>query len=120
MQNTGTDWFPVTGLRDVDALAESDDQRVEEVLVLGLMIVGAEERLERLGRLLGLVERDACEQMMDDMVVDDLVEEVPPNEADCAVNRRQRAASECPGFACVVRDGWMGVLQIRNSDWTGR
>lgn len=114
MQNTGLG----TSFRgDIDALAECRHQRIEEALVLRFVVFFAKQWLDGLSCFLGLVEWNAAEEMVDDVVVNDLVEEMTTNKTDCAVNSGERTLGVGPGLGCVVWDFRVSVLKVRDSDW---
>ena len=103
-------------IRHIDALAEGRHQRVQETGLLFLAVVLAQEGLDGAGGLLGLVEGDAAEEVVHDVVVDDLVEEVTADEARGAVNGGQRPLGVGPSVGRVVRDVGVGVLEVGDGD----
>ena len=103
-------------LRDIDALAEGHHQGVQEALTLLLMVVFTEHRLDGLRGLLCVVERNAAEEVVDHMVIDDLVEEVTANEASGAVNGSESSLRVSPGFRSVVSNLGVSVLKVSDSN----
>lgn len=103
-------------IRDIDALPERGHQRTQEALILLLVVVVAQQRLDRLGGPLGLVEGNAAEQVVHDVVVDDLVEEVAADETGGAVDRCEGALGVGPSVGGVMGDLGMSVLQVGDGD----
>lgn len=103
-------------LRDINALAECHHQRIEEALLFLLVVVFTKQWLDCLGGPLSVVERNAAEQVVDDMVIDDFVEEVAANEASCAIDSSQCALSVGPGLGSIVGNSGVGVLKIGDSN----
>ena len=113
MQNTG---LGASFRGYIDAFAECRHQRIEETLVLGFVVLFAEQWLDGSGCFFGLVEWNAAKQMVDDMVIDDLVEEVTTDETNRAVNGGERTLGIGPGLGCVVWDVGVRVLKVRDGD----
>lgn len=107
-------------IRNVDALPEGGHEGVQETALLLLVIVNPQQRLNSAGSLLGLVEGDPAEQVVNDMVVDDFVEEVAADEADAPVNGGKGTLGVGPGLGGVVGDSGVGVLQIGDCDYFSR
>lgn len=103
-------------IRNVDALPEGGHERVQEAALLLLVVVNPQQRLNSAGSLLGLVEGNPAEQVVNDMVVDDFVEEVAADEADAPVNGGKGTLGVGPGFGSVVGDSGVGVLQVGDGD----
>ena len=101
-----------TILRHIPAAVEGVDERLEEALVLGLVVVLLQQRLDGLRRLLRVVERNAREQVVHHVVVDDLVHEVAADEAEAAVNRAESAARERPLLGGEVGHGRVRVVEV--------
>jgi hypothetical protein len=79
----------------------------------------AHDGLDGLGGLVGVVEGDGGDVVVEDVGLDDAVEDLATNEAELAVNGSGGATSEVPGLAGVVRKGRVGVLEVGDGDcWT--
>jgi hypothetical protein len=79
----------------------------------------AHDRLDGLGGLIGMVEGDGGDVVVEDVGLDDAVEDLTTNEAELAVNGSGGATGEVPGLAGVVREGRVGVLEVGDGDcWT--
>lgn len=76
----------------------------------------AHDWLDGLGGLVRVVEWDGGDVVVEDVGLDDAVEEVAADEAELAVNGCCGAAGEVPGFAGVVWEGRVGVLEVGNRD----
>lgn len=70
------------------------------------------DRLDGFGRFIGVIEWDGGDVMMEDMSLDDAVEEVSSDESKFPIDGRCCSSCEVPGFRLVVRQGWIGVLEI--------
>lgn len=81
-----------------------------------LMIPLPEHRDNSIGRLLGAVKRNAREQMMHHMVVNNMMKEMASNEPEIPIHSGQRPARKRPRRIRVVRDVAVRVVQIRNRD----
>jgi hypothetical protein len=106
-----------TNIANMRTLAPSAHKTAHEPRVIAMVLL-AEDRDDRIRRLLGAVEGDAREQVVHDVVVDDVVEEVATDEAKVAVNGAERAARERPAFVCVVRDVLVCVVEVGDCDWS--
>lgn len=67
--------------------------------------------LDRLSRLVRMVEGDGADVVVEHVRLDDAVEELAANEAEFAVDGCGRAARVGPGCGGVVREGRVGVLE---------
>jgi hypothetical protein len=115
MENTRLD-IGSTLFRNVNALAEGDHQGVQKALLFFLVVVFPQHRLNCLGGLLGVVERNAAEKVMDDMVINNFVEEVATDETSCAVNCSQRSFGIGPSLCGVMWNGRVSVLKVCDSN----
>lgn len=77
----------------------------------------AHDGLDGLGGLVGVVEGDAADVVVQDVRLDDAVQQLAADEAHLAVNGGGSAADEVPLLAGVVRQGRIGVLQEGDGDW---
>jgi len=80
-------------------------------------VVAAHDGFDGLGRLVGVVEGDGGDVVVQDVGLDDAVEEVPADEAEFPVDGRGGAAGEVPGGARVVRERGVGVLEEGDGDY---
>lgn len=67
----------------------------------------------------GQLLRDSREDVVHDVVLDDAVENVAPDEAKLAVDGRHCAFLVCPGALLVVRCFRVCVVQVCDCDWAG-
>jgi hypothetical protein len=65
----------------------------------------------------GQLLRDLREDVVHDVVLDDAVENVTPDEAKLAVDCRHCALLVCPGAFLVVRRFRVRVVQVCDCDW---
>ena len=79
-------------------------------------IVTAHNRLDGLGGLVRVVEGDGGDVVVQHVRLDDAVEDVAPDEAEFAVDGCGCAADVGPGFAGVVWEGGVGVLEVGDGD----
>lgn len=91
------------------------DQRLEEQALVKMVLV-SEVGDDGIGGLLSVVEGNLGEQVVNNVVVDDLVEEVTTNEAEAAVNGRERTLDEGPCIRIVVGHGGVSVVQVGNGN----
>lgn len=101
---------------NIDALAESDHQGVQKALLLLFMVVFTEQWLDGLGGPLGIIEGNATEEVVDDVVIDNFMEEVTTNEAGCAVDSSQCALGVGPCLRSVVGNSGVSVLEVGDGD----
>lgn len=76
------------------------------------MVLRSEVGDNRIGGLLGVVEGDLREQVVNNVVVDDFVEEVTTDEAKAAVDGGERALDKGPRIGVVVGHRRVSVVQI--------
>lgn len=95
--------------------AEGVDQRLEEKALVKVVLV-SEVGDDRIGGLLGVVEGNLGEQVVNNVVVDDLVEEVTTDEAETAVNGREGTLNESPCIRIVVGYRRVSVVQVGNGN----
>lgn len=74
----------------------------------------AHDLLDGLAGLVGMVERNHADIVMQDVGLDDAVEELTSDEAKFTVDGCGRTTSVGPGSGCVVWERWIGVLQECN------
>ena len=72
--------------------------------------------LDGLGGLVGIVEGDGGNVVVQHMGLDDAVEEVAADEAELTVDCCSCTAGEGPGLGIVVREGRVGVLEEGDCD----
>ena len=68
--------------------------------------------LDGFSSLIGVVERDGGDVMVQDVSLDDAVEQLTADEAELAIDGRCGAAGKVPGRAVVVRERRVGVLEV--------
>lgn len=74
-------------------------------------VVLAHDALDGLAGLVGVVEGDVADIVVQDVSFDDTVEDVSANEAKVTVNSGGGTTSEVPHLRLVVGKGGVGVLQ---------
>jgi hypothetical protein len=95
--------------------AEGVDQRLQEKALVKVVLV-SEVGDDSIGGLLGVVEGDLGEQVVNNVVVNDLVEEVTTDEAKPAVNGGEGTLDEGPCLRIIVGHRRVGVVQVSNSN----
>lgn len=115
MENTGLR-VGVALFGNIDTLAESHHQGVQKAFLLLFMVVFTEQWLDGLGGPFGIIEWDATEKVVDDVVIDNFMEKVTTNEAGCAVNGSQCALGVGPCLRSVVGNSGVGVLEVGDGD----
>lgn len=82
---------------------------------LGAVVV-AHDALDGIAGLVGVVEGDVADVVVQHVGLDDTVEDVAADKAEVAVNGGGSTAGEVPHFGLVVREGRVGVLEEGNGD----
>ena len=101
------------------ACSEAGPHALEEAqcTTLGVAaIMFAHDWLDGLGGLVGMVEWDRADIVMQDVGLDNAVEQLTADEAELAVNGRCSATCIGPGGGSVVRKRWVGVLEKSDHD----
>lgn len=80
-------------------------------------VVLAHDLLDGLAGLVGVVEGDDADVVVQHVRLDDAVEDVAADEAKVTVDGGGSAAREVPHFRFVVRQCGIGVLQERDGNW---
>lgn len=80
----------------------------------------AHDRLDSLGSLVGVVEGDAADVVVEDVSLDDTVEEVSANETHLTIDGSSSTADKVPLVVGVVGKGRVGVLEESNGDYKGQ
>lgn len=79
---------------------------------LGLSaVVRAHDLLDGLGRLVGVVEGDVADIVVQDVSLDDTVQDVTADETEVTVDSGGSTTGKVPGLRGVVREGGVGVLE---------
>jgi len=73
-----------------------------------------------LAGLVGVVEGDAADVVVQDVRLNDAVEEVAADEAELAIDGGGRAPNKVPLLGRVVGQGRVGMLQEGDGDWESR
>lgn len=92
------------------ALPHSLDETEGAILDVGAVVL-THDWLDCLGCLVGVVEGDGGDVVVEDVGFDDSVEEVTADEAEFAVDGCGGSTGEGPGVAFVVGEGGVGVLE---------
>lgn len=79
-------------------------------------VVTAHDRLDGLGGLVGVVEGNGADVVVQNVGLDDTVQQVAADEAKLTVNGCSGALDKGPLFAGVVGQGRVGVLEEGDSD----
>lgn len=95
------------------ASGEGVDQRLQEKSLVEVVLV-TEVGDNRVGGLLGVVEGDLGEQVVNNVVVDNLVEEVTTDETEATVNGGEGTLDKGPRIRIVV--GHLGVSVVQVGD----
>lgn len=105
------------GIRVLNNLASAKgiNQRLEVHALLKTVLV-TQVRHNSLGGLLSMVEGDAREEMVDDVVVNDLVEEVTADESKSSVDGGKGTLDEGPGLLVVVGNIGVSVVQVSDGN----
>jgi len=74
-------------------------------------VVSAHDRLDGLGGLVGVVEGNGADVVVQDMGLDDAVEEVAADETELAIDGGSAATDIIPRLVGVVRQRGIGVLE---------
>lgn len=82
-------------------------------------VVVSHDVLDGFAGLVGVVEGDIADVVVQHVGLDDTVEDVAADEAEVTVNGGSSAAGEVPHFRLVVRKSGVGVLEEGNSDCKG-
>lgn len=79
--------------------------------------MGAHDGLDGGGGLIGVIEGNGGDVVVQDVGFDDAVEEGAADEAEFAVDGGGGAAGEGPGLRAVVRERRVGVLEVCYRYW---
>jgi hypothetical protein len=102
-------------LAPAGSLVDGAEEAQAAVLDVGTVVL-AHNGLDGLGGLIGVVEGDGGDVVVEDVGLDDAVEDLATDEAELAVNGCGGATGEVPGLAAVVGEGWVGVLEVGDGD----
>lgn len=98
-------------LAPTSSLPHGLDEADGAVLDVGTVVL-AHDLLDGLGGLVGVVEGDGGDVVVEDVGLDDAVEEVAADEAELAVNSRGGTTDEVPLLSGVVGERGVGVLEV--------
>ena len=76
----------------------------------------AHDRLDGFGRLVGVIEWNRGDVVMEDVSFDDAVEQLSADESKFAIDCRCCTAREVPGLGVVMRQRRIGVLEVGDRD----
>lgn len=80
-------------------------------------VVATHNGLDGLGSLVGVVEGDGADVVVQDVGLDDAVQQVTADEAELAVDGCGGALDKAPLLAGVVGQRRVGVLEEGDGDW---
>lgn len=66
--------------------------------------------------LVGIVEGNAADVVVEDVGLDDTVEKMTTDETEFAIDGSSGATDEVPLLTSIVRESWVGVLEESNGD----
>lgn len=78
--------------------------------------MAAHDRLDSLGRLVCVVERDGANVVVEDMGLNDAVKKAAADEAKFTINGGGGSTDVVPASSSVMRKGWVSVLEICDSN----
>jgi hypothetical protein len=81
--------------------------------------VAAHDWLDGFRSLVGVVEGDGADIVMENVSFNNAVEESPADETEFAVNSCGSTTNIGPAFTSVVRKSWVSVLEVGDSNWWG-
>lgn len=102
-------------LAPAGSLVHGADEAPAAILDVGAVVL-AHDGLDGLGGLVGVVEGNGGDVVVEDVGLDDAVEDLAADETEFAVNGGGGATSKVPGLAGVVREGRVGVLEVSDGD----
>lgn len=113
--------FALSALGRLDELAGAgaSPEGLEEASPAGVRlgaVVAAHDLLDGFAGLIGVVEGDGADIVVENVSFDDAVEYMAADEAKVAVNGCCGATGKVPYFGLVMREGWVGVLQISDGN----
>jgi hypothetical protein len=79
-------------------------------------VVASHDGLDSLSCLVGVVEWDSANVVVKYVGFNDTVEKSAADETKLAVNSCGGTTDIVPAFSAVVRESWVGVLKIRDSN----
>jgi hypothetical protein len=103
-------------LAGAETRPQAPDEANATILCVAAIML-AHDRLDGLGGLISVVERNGADVVVQDMGLDDAVEELTTDEAKFAVDCCGGSTSVGPGRGCVVGESWVGVLEEGDHDW---
>ena len=80
-------------------------------------VVCAHDPFDGLCSFLGVVEWDDRDVVVENVGLDDAVEQGTADETEVAVDGRCSAGGESPCFRSIVGNGWVCMLQVRDSNF---
>lgn len=101
------------------ALPHAPQESDGSIFDIGAVVL-AHDGLDGLGGLVGVVEWDGGYKVVKDVGFDNTVQEMTTDEAKLAVDGCGSTARKCPGVSFIVRQGGIGVLEVRNGHYRTR
>ena len=83
-------------------------------------VVRSHDLLDGLAGLIGVVEGDGADIVVENVGLNDTVEDVTADEAEVTVDGGGGTAGEVPDIRLVVREGGIGVLEVGDGDYIFR
>ena len=102
------------------AHASTGPESLEESRPAGVSrsaVVMAHDLLDRFAGLVGVIEGDGADIVVEDVGLDDSVQDVTADESKVTVDCSSGTASEVPYFRLVVGEGGVGVLEVSDGHY---
>lgn len=103
-------------LAPTGALPDGLDEAKSTVLGIGT-VVATHNRLDGLASLIGVIEGNQADVVVENVSLDDTVHEVTADETKFAIDRGSGTADIVPGTRLIVRKGRIGVLEESDGNW---
>lgn len=100
------------------ALPQSSEEAQRATLGVRAVVL-AHDTLDGLASLIGMVEGDGRNVVVEHVGLDDAVEKGAADESEFAVDGSSGATDVVPALGGVVREGWVGVLEVGNRNCCG-
>lgn len=78
--------------------------------------MAAHDWLDGLGGLVGMVEGDGADVVVEDVSFNDTMEELATDETELTVDGCSGTTNVVPALTRIVRKRWVGVLEVSNGN----